>query len=243
MRKSKGNVLDPVDLIDGIDARRAAREAHGRPAARPRPRRRSRSTSRKEFPDGIPAFGADALRFTFASLATLGRSINFDLEALRGLPQLLQQAVERDALRADELRGPGLRPATRSACRSSSTSSGRPLDREPRCSAPKPRSSKGFAEYRFDNVARRDLRVRLGRILRLVPRDRQGADRRPATRRSSAARAARWCACSKRCLRLAHPIIPFITEELWQKVAPLAGKTGRQHHAAALSRARRDAHR
>ena len=56
----------------------------------------------------------------------------------------------------------------------------------------------GFAEYRFDNAAARDLRVRLGRVLRLVRRDRQGAARRPATRRSSAARAARWCACSRR---------------------------------------------
>ena len=70
MSKSKGNVLDPLDLIDGIDARGAGRQAHHRPDAAADAAERSRRHTRKQFPDGIPRFGADALRFTFAALAS-----------------------------------------------------------------------------------------------------------------------------------------------------------------------------
>ena len=107
MSKSKGNVLDPLDLIDGIDARGAGRQAHLRADACRSRRESIEKRTRKQFPNGIPAYGADALRFTFASLATFGRTLNFDLAPLRGLSEFLQQAVECDAVRADERRGQG----------------------------------------------------------------------------------------------------------------------------------------
>ena len=112
MSKSKGNTLDPLDLIDGVDARHAGGEAHLRTDG-PAAARIDREAHAPPVPEGIPAFGADALRFTFASLATYGRTLNFDLAPLRGLPQLLQQAVERHALRADERRRQGRRARCR----------------------------------------------------------------------------------------------------------------------------------
>jgi valyl-tRNA synthetase len=82
MSKSEGNVLDPVDLIDGINLP-AAGQAHHRPA-QARDRAACAQGHREGIPDGIPAFGADALRFTMASYATLGRNINFDTKRCEG---------------------------------------------------------------------------------------------------------------------------------------------------------------
>ena len=99
MSKSKGNVIDPLDIVDGIDAGCAPRQAHHRPDAAA-PGAGIEKATRKQFPDGIAAYGTDALRFTFASLATQSRDMRFDLARVGRLPQFLQQAVERRALRA-----------------------------------------------------------------------------------------------------------------------------------------------
>jgi valyl-tRNA synthetase len=121
-----------------------------------------RKNTEKEFPEGIPAYGADALRFTFAALASAGPQHQLRQQALRGLPQLLQQAVERHALCADELRRPGLRPegphqgrmpARRAVPRLHAVQPGRPLDHRRILQQVEAEVAKGFAEYRLDNVA------------------------------------------------------------------------------------------
>jgi valyl-tRNA synthetase len=167
----------------------------------------------RQFPDGINAYGTDALRFTFYSLASTGRDIRFDLGPHRGLPELLQQDLERRALCAHELRGPGLRPGPDCA-RASLVS---PSDGSRRPARNAPRLEKALADYRFDRASQLlydfiwneycDWYLELAKTsLRSDDDSRRRAVRHTLVR------------VLERSLRALHPFMPFITEEIWQNL-------------------------
>ncbi|MGH8371692.1 MAG: valine--tRNA ligase [Gammaproteobacteria bacterium] len=218
MSKSKGNTIDPLDLIDGIELEALVKKSTASLLI-PQQREKVEKRIRRDYPDGIPAVGADALRFTFAALATYSRTINFDLkrcEGYRNFCTKLWNASRFVLMNCEDFTASGL-PKLKTPAEHWIVNKLEYLliDIE-----------KHFETYRFDLLAQDlyeftwnnfcDWFIELSKP-GLNESDTEVAD---STRHT-------LLYVLETLLRALHPIIPFITEELWQQVAPKLGKQGK----------------
>jgi valyl-tRNA synthetase len=227
MSKSKGNVLDPIDLIDGIELEPLV-EKRTRGMMQPHLAEKIAKQTRKEFPDGIPAFGTDALRFTFAALATTGRDIKFDLGRIEGYRNFCNKLwnASRYVLMNTGGEGRGARaeePGDETGMELSAA------DRWIRARLHRAidQVRKAIDGYRFDLAAQGIYEFTWSEFcdwyLELAKPVLTGEHASAAAKRGTRQTLVQTL---ETLLRLAHPFMPFITEEIWEKVAPLAGASG-----------------
>ena len=214
MSKSKGNVLDPIDLMDGIDLESLVRK---RVAAimQPQHAKKAEKMTRQQFPQGIPAYGADALRFTFMAMASGGRDIRFDLKRIEGYRNFCNKLW--NAARFVIMSCEGKNLATAGA--------GHAIDEwiQQRLNKTISNAHQAMADYRFDQLANclyefvwHDYCDWFLEFSKIVQHN-EGCVAEHARHRHCLLHTLETI------LRLLHPIIPFISEEIWQKLKPLTG--------------------
>ena len=228
MSKSKGNVLDPLDIIDGISLE-ALVEKRTTGLMQPKMAEKIGQRTRREFPEGIAAYGCDALRFTFASLASTGRDIQFDMGRVEGYRNFCNKLWNAARYVLMNTEAHGLESLSIEARHTARAGAGLSLpDRWIRSrlqDAIHVTHAAIVPAYRFDLMAQRIYEFAWNEYcdwyleLAKISLQSEDADSRLATRLT-------LVDVLETLLRLAHPIIPFITEEIWQRVAPLAGSGG-----------------
>jgi len=222
MSKSKGNVLDPIDLIDGIDLETLVTKRTAG-MMQPQLQQKVEKMTRKEFPEGIESYGTDALRFTYYSLASNGRDINFDVGRIEGFRNFCNKIwnAARYVLMNTEEQDCG-----------QDGSSDYELSLADRWITSRLQDVKvtvadGIENYRFDLASQAlysfvwneycDWYLELSKPV--LWDDNAPAAQKKGTRRT-------LIRVLEEILRIAHPMMPFITEEIWQRVKTLAGQEG-----------------
>jgi valyl-tRNA synthetase len=217
MSKSKGNVLDPLDLIDGVGLEDLLRK-RTTGLMQDHIREKIEKATRKEFPDGIDEFGADALRFTYAALATTGRDVRFDLGRIEGYKNFCNKiwnAARYVLMNTEDISDGDIEFSAADRWIRSRLDETVVIVHD------------HFATYRLDLAARAiyeftwhefcDWYLELSKPV--LQSDESSTEQKRGTQRT-------LIEVLESLLRLVHPLMPFISEEIWQQVAPRAGVEG-----------------
>ena len=216
MSKSKGNIIDPIDVIDGIDLE-SLLEKRTENMMQPQKAEKIKAQTRKEFPNGIPACGTDALRFYFAALATSGRDVIFDISRVEGYRNFCNKIWNAARFALMQTEGKEIK-------RPEKITNAADLWILERLDNTVKAVQEAITTYRFDFCANAIYEFIWGdfcdwylELLKpVLSKDNPNEEEKAHTR---------WILLSvlEKTLRLAHPVIPFITEEIWQQVAKILG--------------------